>query len=554
MLNRLKKKESLLLCALIVALGLVHLLAWQSTEPFFYNDETRHVMTGVYFRDLLHDLPLTHLSDYTVNYYLQYPALGLLVWPPFFYFVEGLAMTLFGTSLVVSKILIGVFAAIACAYLFQLIRRTHDTTRAAIAVLIFSLSPLVFLHSRYVMLEIPALALALAAIYHFIRYLDVERRSHLLFAALASALCALTRFDAIYLLPLFIILVATRKRWDILRRREVIIVAGLALLLVVPFYALTAQGIGWFHVKQATETLAPNFHFPGFLSLTRYIFYPSYLSAQLSLYALIPALAGLIFSVTKRRRKAAWPYLAMILATYLTFTPIGEMDSRHAIYWIPAFALFAAEGITLAVNWLRTPKLYVPLAALVIMLMGWSIMAAPKFFVRGYEDAARYVATNSTNSPFCFFVGRLNGNFIYQLRRHDPNRRLWVLRADKLLFSTLISSQVEYKQFAVGDEDILATIFKYDPEFLVVEVPQISNSIGEGDQARVEFEERVRTVIQNHTERFKLEKEIALASNEPEYSGMRLQVFRNILRNEQPERRLEMEILMLRRSLQTDVP
>lgn len=554
MLNRFKKKESLVLFALIVALGLVHLLAWQSTEPFFYNDETRHVMTGVYFRDLLHDLPLTHLSDYTVNYYLQYPALGLLVWPPFFYFVEGLAMTLFGTSLVVSKILIGIFAAIACGYLFHLVRRTHDLTRASIAVLIFGLAPLIFLHSRYVMLEVPTLALALAAIYHFIRYLDVERRFHLLLAALAAAFCALTRFDAIYLLPLFILLLAARRRWDILRRKEVIVAAALALLIVLPFYLLTAQGIGWFHVKQATETLAPNFHFPGYLSLTRYIFYPSYLSEQLSLYALIPALAGLIFGLTKRGRETAWPYLAMILATYLTFTPIGEMDSRHAIYWIPAFALFAAEGITLLANWLRTPKLLIPLAALVIMVMGWSTMSAPKFFVRGYEDAARYVATNSTNSPFCFFVGRLNGNFIYQLRRQDPARRLWVLRADKLLFSTLISSQVEYKQFAGGDDDILATIFKYDPEFLVVEAPQTSNSIGVGDEERVNFEERVRAVLTNHPERFKLEKEIAIESNDPEYSGMRLQVFRNIFRNENPERRLEMEILMLRRSLQTDVP
>jgi 4-amino-4-deoxy-L-arabinose transferase-like glycosyltransferase len=554
MLNRFKKKESLVFFALILALGLVHLLAWQPTEPFFYNDETRHVMTGVYFRDLLHDLPVTHLSDYTVNYYLQYPALGLLVWPPFFYFVEGLAMTIFGTSLVVSKILIGVFAAIACAYLFQLVRRTHDTTRAAIAVLIFGLAPLIFLHSSYVMLEVPTLALALAAIYHFIRYLDVERRSHLLLAGLAAALCALTRFDAIYLLPLFIILLVVRGRLRILRRKDVIVVAALALLLVLPFYVLTAQGIGWFHVKQATETLAPNFHFPAFLSLTRYLFYPSYLPQQLSLYALIPAIVGLIFSLTKGRREAAWAYLAMILATYLTFTPIGEMDSRHAIYWIPAFAFFAAEGIALIANWLRTPKLLLPLAALVIISVGWSTVASPKFFVRGYEETARYVATNSTNSPFCLFVGRLNGNFIYQLRRLDPNRRLWVLRADKLLFSTLISSQVEYKQFTGGDEDILATIFKYDPEFLVVEAPQISNSIRVGDQARVDFEERLRAVFTNHPERFKLEKEIAIESNDPEYGGMRLQVFRNSLRNEQPERRLELEILMLRRSLQTDVP
>jgi hypothetical protein len=552
MLNWFKKKDSLILLAVIFALGLSHILVWQSTEPFFYNDETRHVMTGVYFRDLLHDMPVTTLRDYTINYYLQYPALGLLVWPPFFYFVEGLFMGVFGTSLLVSKALIGVFAAVACIYLFQLVRRTHDTTRAAIAVLIFGLAPLIFQHSHYVMLEIPTLALGLAAIYHFIRYLDVDRRSHLLLAALASALSALTRFDAIYLLPLFLILLMARGRWSILWRREVIVIAVLSLLLVLPFYALTAQGIGWFHLKQATETLSPNF--PGFLTLKRYVFYPSYLLEQFSLYALIPAFAGLIFAVTKKRLEASWPYLAMIFATYVTFTPIGEMDSRHAIYWIPAFSLFAAEGIALIASWLRTPMLHLPLATFVIAAVGWNTLARPTSFVRGYEDAARYVVTNSTTSPFCFFVGSLNGNFIYQLRRHDPNRRLWVLRADKLLFSTLVSSEVEYKQFVADDEDILTTIFKYDPEFIVAEAPQTLISSAAEDQARVDFEERVRAVLRNHPERFQLEKEIAVDSNDPRYRGMRLQVFRNMLRNERPERRLEMEILMLRQSLQTDVP
>jgi hypothetical protein len=71
---------------------------------------------------------------------------------------------------------------------------------------------------------------------------------------------------------------------------------------------------------------------------------------------------------------------------------------------------------------------------------------------------------------------------------------------------------------------------------------------------RREFENDVRTAIANHPERFSLEKVVAVASNEPIYRGMKLKVFRNTLRNENPERRLDVEILMLRRSLQTDVP
>ena len=552
MLNRLRQKPALLLFALILALGLAHLLVSHSTEPFFYNDETRHVMTGVYFRDLLHDMPLTHLREYTINYYLQYPALGLLVWPPFFYFVEGLFMSLFGTSLIVSKLLIGAFAAMACAYLFQLVRRTHDTPRAAVAVMIFGLAPIVFEHSHYVMLEMPTIALGLAATYHFLRYLDDGRRRDIFIAALASAFAALTRFDAIYLLPLFGILIIVRKRWSVTWRKEVVFAAVLALLIVLPFYAITASGIGWFHVKQATETLAPEF--PGFLSLSRYTFYPAHLAGQLSFFALIPALIGLVIAVVTRQRAAYWPYLAMVVATYLTFTPLGEMDSRHSIYWVPAFALFAAEGLWLLGSLWHKSRLYVPLAALVIMGIGWTALARPIYFVRGYESAARYVVSNSTNSPVCLFIGGLNGDFVYQIRRQDPSRRLWVVRADKLFFSSLGSSQFEYQQFTTSEEEVLATIFKYDPEFIVAEESQVVHPANIDVQTRTDFERRLRDILKSHPERFELTQQVAVESNEPNYAGMRLLIFRNILRNDRPDRKLEIDIFMLRRSLQTVMP
>ena len=53
-------------------------------EPVFGGDSNRHVVTSIFFRDLLTDTITTgHLSnpkDYAERYYEQYPALGLLVW------------------------------------------------------------------------------------------------------------------------------------------------------------------------------------------------------------------------------------------------------------------------------------------------------------------------------------------------------------------------------------------------------------------------------------------------------------------------------------------
>ena len=73
----------------ILILAAVHFCTHRYSEPYYNNDETRHVMTGVFFHDLFTDRPVTDLPDYAVRYYVQYPALGLLVWPPFFYVVEG---------------------------------------------------------------------------------------------------------------------------------------------------------------------------------------------------------------------------------------------------------------------------------------------------------------------------------------------------------------------------------------------------------------------------------------------------------------------------------
>ncbi|HVF55351.1 MAG TPA: glycosyltransferase family 39 protein [Pyrinomonadaceae bacterium] len=539
-----RSNRFLVLCGLLLLLAASHALNYPAGEPFFNNDETRHVMTGVYFRDLLHDLPIARPGDYTISYYLQYPALGLLVWPPCFYFVEGVFMSVFGTSFVAAKSLVAVYAAIACCYLFFLVCRTHDRRRASVAVLVFGLSPLVFQFSSYVMLEVPTLAAGLAATFYFLRYLDDERRRDIFLAALSAALAALTRFDAVYLLPFFLILLVARGRPGIIRRREVLLAGVVAALLVLPFYALTTAGIGWFHFKNVTEQVAPGQ--PDFFSLERIFFYPSSLPGQLGWLALLPAVVGCVGGLTTARRGQSLVYFAMIVACYVTFTPMAEIEPRHTIYWVPAFALFAAEGLALLVQALRAPKLYLPLAAAFLSGMAWQAVAAPQHSVRGYEEAARHVVAGTSSSPFCLFIGNLNGNFIYQVRRRDDARRLWVLRADKLLYSVLVNQEFGYKQFAASDEEILSKIYRYDPEFVVMQDAQTANT--------VPAENHVRAVINNHPERFRLEKIVPVETDDPAFRGMQLKVFRNILRNDNPERQLDIEVLMLRRSVQAVVP
>ena len=530
--------------AVLLIMVAAHVATYRPGEPYYNNDENRHVMTGVFFRDFLFDHPLQHPRDYIVRYYLQYPALGFPLWPPLFHMIEGLAMALFGTSFAVSKSLILLFSVMACFYLFLLVRRTHGAEVAALAVPLLGFAPLFFQLSRQVMLEVPTLAWSLAATFHFVRFLDLGRRRDLFGAALLAAFAALTRFSAFFLLPLFLFLIVARRRWQVLRRLDTYLAAALGLVLVAPFYALTAVEMGWVYGKLVGEG---NVAAHGTTTIVqRLLYYPSWVPRQIGWFALLPCALGFLRACAPSQWPRALPYLGLAGVTYLMLTPMGIRDPRYAIYWLPALALFAAEAIRFVTSSPRARLLYPLLGGLVVVGTAGRSLAHPAPYLRGYEAAARYVIGHTHTSKSCLFDGGLNGNFVYQMRRQDPGRRLWVLRGDKLLYSVLLYPELGYAGTAKPDEQMLATIFKYDPELIVVEEPQTFGTI--------EAAERFRDLLARHSERFRLEATFPVESNDSNFKGIQLKIYRNLLRNPNPAKELEVEMLALRRTLRTPVP
>lgn len=526
----------------LLVLALAHALVWEPGEPFYNNDETRHVMTGVFFRDLLVDRPLEGLRDYSIDYYLQYPALGLMVWPPLFYGIEGIFMLVFGTSFLASRALVGLFSALACLYLFLLVRRTHGVFPATLAVLLFGLAPLVFLLSHQVMLEMPALAFVLAAVYHFVRYLDLERALDIYVAAVASALFALTRFDALFLLLFFALSILALRRFDLFRRKEVWLAALLALAIVVPVYVPMVAEFGQAHVLMTVQggTEDPTFW-------EHVVFYPRGLLRHMGFVTAAAAALGFLVALRPAPDRVRWPYFALAASTYVTFSSFAELQERHAIYWYPACALFAVEGIDWIAARFRSPAARPALAALATAGAFWIAVTLPVLYLRGYEEAARYVVENTRSSRFVFMDGFLNGNFIYQVRRHDPERGLWVLRGDKMLYSVLIEPRSgHYAEYAGGEREILDTLYRYDPELIVVEEPQVRFEIPMAGQ--------LRKVLASHPERFERVKSFPIDSNVPVFAGVRLDVYRSRVRNPHPERKVSFDMIGLGRSLASEVP
>src|SRR5690606_30624614 len=79
--------EIALMIGVAVALGAAMYLTAPRHGEFWWSDAPRHALNGLFVKDLLRDLPLDRLQDYAIGYYLQYPALTILFYPPMLYAV-----------------------------------------------------------------------------------------------------------------------------------------------------------------------------------------------------------------------------------------------------------------------------------------------------------------------------------------------------------------------------------------------------------------------------------------------------------------------------------
>ncbi len=506
---------------LVALLGL-HLATTRGSEPYFNNDEIRHTMTGVFFADAYRDLPAsaTHPQEYAVRYYCQYPALGLVSWPPLFYAIEGAAMLAFGPHFVVGRVCVAAFAALGLVCVYRFARLSLPHVPALLAVLWVGLTPVVFVFSQRVMLEVPCFALVLAAVVHFEHYLKAQRGRDAILCGLFAAAAVLTRFDAVLLLPYFGLRLLLTASWRLLGRRAVVWGVFLAVLVAAPYYLVTLKVYGGGLSAAATTGTAP--HVAGLSVWERVAFYPARLLEQAGWAVGLAFVGGLAVAAWQARRDSG-PAFALLVAVYATFTPLAEHDNRHAIYWLPAVGVFAAGAVGWVWRW-KWPA--VLLAVAITGGAGYEACKQAFRYVFGYEAAATWVVEHRTTDRPILADGEFSGSVVYHTRLHDPARRVWVLRGDKLIYSMFSDPGSGYKQHAAGEADVLAVLDKYDPEYLVIEDPPPTFH-------EVAGSELLRATLKAHPEKYEVAERVTVRSNYDRFtdSGVTLLIYRKLHRN-----------------------
>ncbi len=454
-----RNKWTVLLAAISLAVVLAVLLRGIGRGEFNINiDETVHAVTGLYAADFIRTMPLRHPVEYTYRWYAHYPELGIILYPPVFYAAEGAMFLLFGASVPVARLTTLLFALLGLIYWFKLVKELEDERTAAVSTVLLAFLPSVLLYEKAVMLDVPVMALCIAASYYWMLYLRRGSPRLLYVFGIFGCLALLTKQHAIYL-PLWCVAAAAAERkWLRILNWKAVATACVCALVLAPVYGLQFElNHSLAHVLNGTRSNAG-------LGLG---YYWAHLPHQIGWGALILSGAGILTCRLWIRREAAAVMLTWILVCWVVFTaiPHKDPDARYILNWTPPFCYFAVAPFLRrsGLAWARIcGVLVVGLVLASYTVRAWSFQRP---YVSGYAQIAQRL---SGFKGGCVLVDmQLPGNFIFFVRADDPSGRFIVLR--RALHAVRILPQWGTMEFAPDRSKVEKVLEADAVNYVVVE-------------------------------------------------------------------------------------
>ena len=309
---------------------------------FWWSDAPRHAMDGAFYYDMARALPITHLKQWAIDYYLQYPAVTVLTYPPLFALVEAVFFGLFGISHTTAQLTVSIFL-LATAYAAYFITRRWANCLAALATgLLFIGTPVMALWGRQVMLEVPTYAFLLWSCYFFFWYLNSGKPRDLYLVVFFVLAAAYTKQPAVFISVAYLLTMYGVYKNKLFRRVEfwssaLLFVVGLMPLLVYTWLwgrtnMQQAVGGGWVkHSRLSPTTWWYVAHYE----------WPRQLGWAVLALAIIYCI-GCIFRRQWRLPKPALLFfLAWLVAGYAFFTLVAVTSQRYTIFLVFPLVLFS---------------------------------------------------------------------------------------------------------------------------------------------------------------------------------------------------------------------
>jgi 4-amino-4-deoxy-L-arabinose transferase-like glycosyltransferase len=306
-------------------------------EDIFSPDAVRIAMDGAYFHDLLRDAPIFNLYDYTIHYYARYPAVSLGFREPFFQFILGILYHIFGISMSVAKLGVLIFAAIGIIFFYKLVENIYGRIAAILSSLLFITAPFLVRFTWIPMLEMPALAMSLATIYYFYRYVELKDKKALGLFFVIFALSLWTKRLTWFIFIFCALYLTVAGGWRLFVKKEALRWLALFMLMITPLIVISAW-LGEPTIKRAaplakvavtadavkSQAAIRTVALPkGFvMRVPDFIYYLKALyKFNLTLPVVALSLAGAILAIFKRDRRAIL-FACWIIAVYITMISI----------------------------------------------------------------------------------------------------------------------------------------------------------------------------------------------------------------------------------------
>jgi Dolichyl-phosphate-mannose-protein mannosyltransferase len=517
-------KGALPLLVLGIAVVLLFLSAPYRAD-MWWSDAPRHAMDGAFFRDLFRDMPVGHLKEYAMNYYLQYPALATLFYPPLFPLIEAIFFAIFGISSFSAQLAVATFYLAAAWGAYFLMRRWLEPPAALAVSLLFVGSPEVALWGRQVMLEIPACAFLIWSAVVFLRYLDQGKTRMLYSSVLLLVAGAYTKQTVLFILPVIIGILWMRKGRSILKDRQIWGSAILFILLLIPlaWLSLTFASLNANSVTGGAWTQIPVF------SLRGWSFYLRQFPSQVGWVTFVLAVTGLILGILRRHlQRGEEAFFAGWLAVgYIFFSLIALKEPRHTVLILLPLAFFAIRGIV----GLLPARIGPPVAvAFAVVTLGHTLLRAEVPEMHGYREAVDYVAKHAPPNSVVLFSGYRDGPFVFDMRTREDRRDLSVLRADKLLLRVTQRRELGVDELDVTPVETGEMLNRYGVKYIVSQ-PNFWDDL------------KNMQMLQNvlHTPQFRLVATIPVVSN-VNHTDRKLEIYENLGTPSRLRERIRLEL------------
>lgn len=407
-------------------------------------DAPRHAMNGLFWWDFLRSFPVNPV-EFALSYHARYPAINPVTYPPVFYLIEGTAFAIFGPNPYVAKGLVLLFACLAGVYVMAWLRRWVSEEAGWGGVLLL-LQPGVIRWSHAVMLNIPSMALGIAALYHGRRWMEAPTSRHMELAFLFGVLTIMTYFPAGLMVMVLGVWLVISRRWDLLRMPKTWVFTLLSAMIIVPWVVMAGKWAPTHleHVLPSTATAPAPDWWKTYFDLDRWLAYvgeiPKLFSGPMLGFAALAVGFGLWL---KSRRRETWMLLVWSVVCYAGLSYLDAKESRYALILTGAIVMLGVIGLAASVTWLTARLNHEAdrvigggLAALIAFHL-LSAPFTPVWAVRGFEDLVAFLGKEAPGERV-FYDGSDDGVFTFYVRANDPQFTRSVVLGSKLLYASTI--------------------------------------------------------------------------------------------------------------------